>query len=183
MAKENQRTRLTKRLLKDALITLMQDKPVSKTTIKEICEIAELNRSTFYLHYTDQYQLLQEIENDVLESTANYMENFRKSSETHVYLDAFFQYVKEHQQIFRILFIDSETPGFQTRLTEQTLYYIQELSGIKKTDARTKYLYIYLMHGSSNILKEWIRSDFDVSGKDLALYCTEFVKQTLSMPS
>lgn len=181
MGKENQRTRLTKKLLKDALITLMQNKPVSKTTIKEICEVAELNRSTFYLHYTDQYQLLEDIENDILKNTADHMENFRKNSETQIYLSAFFQYIKDHRQIFRILLVDHDTYEFQAKLTEQTLYYLRELCGNPQTDARTKYLYIYLMQGSSSILKEWIRSDFDVSAEELALYCTKFVKQTLEV--
>ena len=64
--KNNRRTKLTKMLLKNSLIELMNDKAVNHITIKELCEKADLNRSTFYLHYTDQYQLLSEIENDLL---------------------------------------------------------------------------------------------------------------------
>ena len=47
----NQRTRLTKLMFRKALAQLMKDKHISQISIREICEKAELNRSTFYLHY------------------------------------------------------------------------------------------------------------------------------------
>ena len=65
---ENQRVRLTKRMLKDALISLMQDLPFDRITVKRLCEEAGINRTTFYLHYADTEQLLIEAENDVIKA-------------------------------------------------------------------------------------------------------------------
>lgn len=45
--RENRRTRLTKRLLRESLLELLHEKPVDHITVKELCECAELNRSTF----------------------------------------------------------------------------------------------------------------------------------------
>ena len=75
MAKINQRTRLTKTLLKNSLIELMRDKSINKITIKELCEHAELNRSTFYLHYPDQFALLDDIETEIINQTNNYLKD------------------------------------------------------------------------------------------------------------
>ena len=58
---ENQRTRLTKRLLREGLLELLRDKPVEHITVKELCEMAELNRSTFYAYYNDVPALYQEM--------------------------------------------------------------------------------------------------------------------------
>lgn len=58
---ENQRTRLTKRLLREGLLELLRDKPVEHITVKELCELAELNRSTFYAYYNDVPALYQEM--------------------------------------------------------------------------------------------------------------------------
>jgi AcrR family transcriptional regulator len=179
MVKENQRTRLTKQLLKDALMHLMQQKPISKITIKEICETAELNRSTFYLHYTDPYQLLQNIENEVLDLSASYMDKIREESNPTSYLTSFFQYVKSNQQVFSVLLLGTENPEFQTKLIMQTLSYVRDLSVIPDSGIESKYLYIYLMQGSSNLLKEWIRSDFDISAEELAKLSVKLVKNTL----
>ena len=67
--KDNRRVKMTKKLIKDALIDLMDKKTINKITVKEICQYADINRSTFYLHYTDQYALLEEIENDTINKT------------------------------------------------------------------------------------------------------------------
>ena len=61
---ENQRVRLSKMLLKNALITLLNEKPLEKITIYELCAKAQLNRVTFYKYYGSQYDLLTDIEND-----------------------------------------------------------------------------------------------------------------------
>jgi hypothetical protein len=45
--KNNRRTLITKKILKESLLELMQEKPVSKITIKEICDLSEMSRSTF----------------------------------------------------------------------------------------------------------------------------------------
>ena len=57
--KTDARVKYTKMVLKKALLELMQHKPVNKITVKEICERAELNRATFYAHYSDCFDLLE----------------------------------------------------------------------------------------------------------------------------
>ena len=64
--KESRKTRYTRMALEDSLIELMTKKPISKITIKELCENADINRTTFYSHYSDQYDLLRQIEDDAL---------------------------------------------------------------------------------------------------------------------
>ena len=63
--KTDARVKYTKMVLKKALLELMQHKPVNKITVKEICERAELNRATFYAHYSDCFDLLESIEEEL----------------------------------------------------------------------------------------------------------------------
>lgn len=65
--KNNRRKIITKKILNDSLLELMQTKPISKITIKEICDLSDMSRSTFYLHYQDQSALLEYIEKKVPE--------------------------------------------------------------------------------------------------------------------
>lgn len=60
--KNNRRTIITKKILKDSLLELMQTKPISKITIKEICDLSDMSLSSFYLHYQGQSALLEDIE-------------------------------------------------------------------------------------------------------------------------
>ena len=68
MKKIDARIRYTRRVLKDAFLTLLKQKPVNKITVKEVCELAELNRATFYTHYSDCFALLESIEQDILDA-------------------------------------------------------------------------------------------------------------------
>lgn len=64
---ENRRVRMTKRLLQDALMELLEEKPLEKITVTQVCQKADVNRSTFYAYYPDVGALLAELENGVLE--------------------------------------------------------------------------------------------------------------------
>ena len=68
--KSDARVRYTQHALKQALLTLLKEKSVNKITVKEVCELAELNRATFYSHYSDCFALLEAIENELLEAFA-----------------------------------------------------------------------------------------------------------------
>ena len=61
------RVRYTKMFIKQSLTELLKTKPLKKITVKEICEKAEINRATFYKHYLDVYDLLDQIENQLIE--------------------------------------------------------------------------------------------------------------------
>jgi AcrR family transcriptional regulator len=63
--KEDRRVVYTKTALREALIKLLGDKHISAITVKSLCKVAEVNRSTFYLHYRNQYDLLHQIEQEV----------------------------------------------------------------------------------------------------------------------
>ena len=58
MRKTDARIRYTQRILKESFLILLKQKPVNKITVKEVCEMAELNRATFYAHYSDCFALL-----------------------------------------------------------------------------------------------------------------------------
>ena len=58
MKKRDARVRYTQKVLKDSLLQLLEKKLINKITVKEVCELAERNRATFYAHYTDCFALL-----------------------------------------------------------------------------------------------------------------------------
>ena len=65
---ENQRIRLTKTLLKNALLALLEKKPIERIAVSEICAQAQVNRTTFYKYYGSQYDLLAEMKRIILKS-------------------------------------------------------------------------------------------------------------------
>ena len=59
MEKMDARKRYTQMVLKQSFLKLLKEKPVNKITVKEVCELAELNRATFYAHYSDCFALIE----------------------------------------------------------------------------------------------------------------------------
>ncbi|MBR1758838.1 MAG: TetR/AcrR family transcriptional regulator [Lachnospiraceae bacterium] len=62
--KEDRRAVYTKRLIRETFIELLKQKPMGKISVSQLCSIAEISRSTFYLYYEDCYQILEELQNE-----------------------------------------------------------------------------------------------------------------------
>ena len=65
--KTDRRVRKTKNQLRTGLARLMKKKNIGQITVKELVDDVDINRSTFYLHYSDIPSLLKEIEDDMIE--------------------------------------------------------------------------------------------------------------------
>ena len=65
--KMDSRVRRTKKLLREGLAQLMQEKSVKKISVRELSDLVEINRGTFYLHYKDIFDLVKEIEDELFE--------------------------------------------------------------------------------------------------------------------
>ena len=65
--KEDRRVRRTKKLLSQGLIELMQHKQVKDITVRELADLVDVNRGTFYLYYRDIFDLLEQLEEELFE--------------------------------------------------------------------------------------------------------------------
>lgn len=63
----DRRVKYTLLALRGSLLELMREKDVSRITVKELCERADVNRGTFYAHYASPADLLEQIEQELLE--------------------------------------------------------------------------------------------------------------------
>ena len=61
------RTRYTRQVITDAFLQLLRQKPVERITVKEVCALAQINRSTFYRQYKDCFDLMEQLEQRGLE--------------------------------------------------------------------------------------------------------------------
>ena len=91
--KEDRRVRRTKKMLTQALTRLMQEKQIKEITVRELTDLADMNRGTFYLYYRDVYDMLEKLEDsmfEALDSIAALHENDAARQETKpILLDVF----------------------------------------------------------------------------------------------
>lgn len=159
---------MTQLLLKTALIELMNEKPFSKITIKDICEQADLNRTTFYLHYNDQFELLSDIESEVQQKTIEYLSNARPSPDAKHMIEVFLSYIRNQADLFRILLLDSDSENFRERFIRNSLENFKVNIPLSCPEDEEPYLLSFLLQGSINMITEWIRRGFDIDPSKLA---------------
>lgn len=163
--KNNQRTRLSKILLKNALMDLLSEKgSVTKISVRELCERADLNRSTFYAHYSEPKELLEEVETELLDATREHLQKIGAENDigAHRYLLSFLIYIKENDKPFRTLLIDAGDPEFRSKFMQQSIIQFVENLNISFPKDQEQYIYSYILNGSTGVIIQWMRSDYSI---------------------
>ena len=117
--KEDRRIRRTKRLLRQALAEIMNEKEFKDITVKEITDRADLNRGTFYFHYPDTYDLRNQIEDARVEELKEAIAEFQPEQaefSLRPMLKKVFDYVLSQKFLFRTFFRSSSNSGLRNKV-------------------------------------------------------------------
>ncbi|WP_080875686.1 TetR/AcrR family transcriptional regulator [Oceanobacillus timonensis] len=179
--KLDRRKRYTRMALKNSLMELLKEKPISSITIKEICEQADINRSTFYSHYADQYDLLTNVEDEIVDemNQALMQYDYTKEKEALAMLTYLLEYVYSRHEHFRILFSEHGNKRFTYKVMYAAQTHIMNNFSepeykISKTAA--KYLTIYSISGSITVIEYWLESGMKESVDEMAKIIAEMSK-------
>ena len=168
--KDNQRTRLTKRLFRDAILALLEEKGgVDRISVRELCEKAGLNRSTFYAHFTQPREILAEAEEEILDETAEHIRKIGAEAQGggREFLASFLRYVRDNDATFRVLLVTAADPSFKSRFVQLSFLQLFEHLQIALAPERQQYILSYLLNGSLGLITQWIRSDYAAAVKDV----------------
>lgn len=166
---DNRRVRVTKRMVKDALLDLLEENDLVDISITALCEAADVHRSTFYNYYSDPADVLREIEQDFLDSipvppdTPEQVDQ-EQLLETNV---AFFDYVRENDRVFRILFDESKGSCFAARLVDVLCAGFIPVSG-DADETSVRFMRVYVANGTAGMLREWVNTGYPVSSREIA---------------
>lgn len=158
--KTDRRVQYTKMVLRQSFIELLEKYPISKITIKAICEKADVNRATFYAHYTDQYDLLEQIKQELIDDVNVHLANFtfhENKSESVQMLNKIFEYIKQHSKICSVLLSDTTDTAFH----EQVMVIVQKLcmEQLSKESLNQEildYIISFAATGSIGLIRKWL---------------------------
>ncbi|WP_345840681.1 TetR/AcrR family transcriptional regulator [Bacillus sp. P14.5] len=116
-SKMDRRKQYTRMVLKESLMDLLQEKSISSITIKEICEKADINRSTYYAHFANQYELLDSIEEEFIEDLVGTLTqyNLSKEDDSLQMSEKFFEFIAENSEVCQTLLSENTDIHFQKR--------------------------------------------------------------------
>jgi AcrR family transcriptional regulator len=157
--KIDRRVKYTLMIIRVSFVKLLKQKPISKITIKEICEDADINRSTFYAHYTDQYDLLNQIENEVIDDINLYLNRYsiNNSQAPSKMLTIILEYIKQNSELFE-LFLSKGDFSFQQKITDviRQQYFLQTVASSTISEDNAVYICLFYVNGTIGIVREWL---------------------------
>ena len=180
----DRRKRYTRMVLKESLMELLKDKPISNITIKEICELADINRSTFYSHYSSQYDLLNAIEEEFIEDMVSTLSqyNFSKEEEALKMTEKILEYIAMKSDECQTLLSENSDIHFQKKgmMITQEFIFKNWITDSQLDRETFEYINIFVVSGSIYVIKNWLENGMDKSPREMAEIINNFINQGLS---
>ena len=168
------RVKRTKKLLRKGVAELGKTKSINKISVKELTDLVEINRGTFYLHYKDVYDLIDSIENELCEEFTQEVLAITSNDILHRpvdVLETFFEYFRRHKEIFSVLTGENGDAKFVYRFSEMASVKITKLfKDIFPNMSTEKYdfAYNYGRFGFVGIIHCWAMKYPHLSSREIA---------------
>ena len=158
----------------EAFLELLEEKEFAYITVKEICEKAGVNRSTFYLHYETVNDLLTESARYIIDKlianmpqdTAEFIERLqtRPLEELYLitpeYLRPYLNFIKEHRRIFRTAVEHSSVLGMDDAyLALNRHVFTPILDRFYIPPSKQQYIMLFYINGLMGVINEWLKED------------------------
>jgi AcrR family transcriptional regulator len=161
------RTRIS---IRNALVALIEEKGFENLSVSDIASKADINRGTFYLHYKDKFELLEQTVDDVVQELEKIFRkarslrfaDFISTDEPLPILVEIFEYVKENEALTRVIFGLGGGVAFQAKvrnMVENNLK-LGFLSTAKAENflVPREYLISYIMHAHFGVIQSWLEN-------------------------
>lgn len=153
------RVRYTRMVIRDSFLKLLAEKPVQKITVKEICEQSGINRATFYTHYRDPFDLLQQIENGLFEDMIAALATEPRNPE-YITREAF-KVIENNASLCKLLFSENGDKLFLRRIMDTARegmladWHKQYPQASKQ---QLTFIYAFVIGGAVAVIEEWVKT-------------------------
>lgn len=173
MPKENRRVQMTKRLITEAMTELCErGEPVARISVSELCDLAEVNRSTFYKYYAGPEELFHEIEEKFFSELGAFM-NPNVTADIATGMREMCSYLSLNKRIARIVINNNINPNFPERLfslptlQNSARIFLTQRFGNSIDEKMLKYIYLFFVYGGYNLMRVWLNGG-DESYEEIA---------------
>ena len=172
--KEDRRVRKTKKAMTEALAELMLEKPLNSISVREISELADINRGTFYLHYRDVYDMVDTLRSEMFEQFDEIVEKhsgMKNPNEIFPLLVELYNLLAENAKLVHVLIGKNGDAGFVDKLKEvireKCFADIQSRLNTKNI-SEYKYLCNYIVYGCIGICGTWLEDGMKETPNEMA---------------
>ena len=183
LKKEDRRVRRTKKLLTQALTELLQKKQVNEITVKELTDLADMNRGTFYMYYKDIFDMLEKIEDELfqkLDVIAQSHEHGDPTQQVKPILLDLFRFIEENQEMCRVLLSPNGDMNFLHRLyeaiRERSLEIWKDQMG-SLGEEEFDYRYSFVIFGCAGMIRAWVNRSCQETDMQMAELADRMIRR------
>lgn len=166
----DRRIKYTKKIIKDTLISLLKEKDINKITVSEICQQADINRATFYRYYLDAYDLLENIQDELVTDLKNACHKSESNGSFTGFAKELLIVFANNKELVKILFNTKYNMDFFSDIFEIAYDKFknrwEDAYNIDKE--YIEYASIYIFNGALGVINYWVKSDFDKDVSEIA---------------
>ena len=170
--KGNQRVALTKRLLQEALLRLLEQKPLDKVSVTALCGESGINRATFYRHYQTPRDVLLDMELNFTEQVSQVFDVKTLAAGTATALEKLCTHLYQHAEIIKIFIQNNSEEDLAVLLNRMFSNFIKRKNDFDvlrdSDDTDLKLISTYIGGGGYFILRQWLTEDIDKTPKEIA---------------
>lgn len=168
----------TDKMIKDAFLDLVDTIGFEKITVMNLTKKAMISRTTFYLHYMDKYDLLEQIENEILDGVKNIALDIPfdeivteglSSKKPFSLLLKIYKYIEENQKIFKLLMCNNIDSSFYFKFHEAIRVVYNQNIDTNMTKIPENYALALIIGVHTSIINEWIKTGMKETPEEIVL--------------
>ena len=169
--KENQRIALTRRLLQEGLLRLLNHEKLEEISVTALCKEAGINRATFYNHYNSPSQLLEEMEQELVNELIRLNPPVKTVEDILVNTEKSCELLRDKASLFHILVQYHVDHGLEDIIIRIAQHYGERRINISHTtldDATVRLVSTFLYSGCYALIREWMLHNMDMTPREIA---------------
>ncbi len=169
LSPDDLRVRRTRKLLSDALVSLLEERPFEAISVRAICERAMVHRATFYTHFTDKYDLLTYLVKTLGEDLVRIQAQEKPIDRFHLQV---VHYVAAHQALFSLLLIEQEEHALTALMRHQIAEMAEEQMEERQKQGVRYHLPLPIMAqffagAVLAVIAWWLENEMPISAEEL----------------
>lgn len=180
----DRRIKRTRQMIRDALIALIDEKGFESVTVQGITERADINRSTFYFHYKDKYDLLDQSTDEILQEFKEALKSKEVKGDEHCYFRntlVHFEHIGKNAYFYKVMLGKNGIPHFSKQLkhaVEDAFYTNLVIGHPSERDLNipTDILCDYVASAHLGLIEWWLEKDLSYSPDYMARLLNQLVK-------
>ncbi|MDR1640780.1 MAG: TetR family transcriptional regulator C-terminal domain-containing protein [Clostridiales bacterium] len=166
---------ITKSKITEALLKLLEDKPIGRVSVIELCKQAQVNRTSFYAYYSDIFDLIESLETEI---SASLYENLGEDNGERD-IAVIVGHIRQNSRFYKIY----ANTAMESKLVSHMLVVAQKAFGTQLLieqsglSAAREYFMEFVKGGVMGVIKLWLASDCNVPDSEIVEFLIDVVKK------